>query len=82
MKSRPMSTVWSSVSSARDVVATKVTRGSSPAFTVVPSGMMPPLPPPPDNGTKLEANAAVTPGRASTRRTTSLTRVVIASGVA
>ena len=49
---------------------------------VSPSAMRPAFAPPPASGTRLDANAALTPGSASMRRTTSSTRRVIASAVA
>ena len=73
--------VWPSVSTAWAVVAKKVALGSFPDSTDPFGARCRAFPPPPASGTRFDANAAVTPGSASTRRTTSSTRAVIASGV-
>ena len=50
------------------MVEKKLALGSFPASTVMPSPTMPLVPPPPENGTRFDAKADVTPGSASMRR--------------
>ena len=79
VKSRPCFIVTFSVRWKCGVTPVKLMPGSLPGSEGWPSMMMLAPPPPPLSGTRFDANAEVTRGNASTRRTMSSTRRDLAS---